>query len=131
MPKPTRITPAALRAAAGRQRIRTPYRYGNTVCARTEHWDAVIVRRQQAAIKWRIRLADLMDAKGVTEIRASTVRVVEGTSSRCRAVTLTGYTYTDGSVFVYRHGTKLYTPDQFRQVFEGFRLLVEFGIPVL
>lgn len=131
MPKPTRITPAALRAAADRQRIRTPYRYGNTVCARTEHWDAVIVRRQQAAIQWRTRLADIMDAEGVAELRASVVRVVEGTSSRCRPVTLTGYARTDGSAFMYRHGKQLYTPAHFRRVFGDFRLLVEFGIPVL
>ncbi len=123
MPKPTRITPAALRAAADRQRIGTPYRFGNTVCARTEHWDAVIVRRQQAAINWRTRLADLMDADGVTELRASTLRLSERPVFRSPVVTVTAYAYADGSVFLYRHGTQMYSPAHFRRVFDGFHYL--------
>lgn len=123
MPKPTRITPAALRAAADRQRIGTPYRYGNTVCARTEHWDAVIVRRQQAAIHWRTRLADLMDADGVTELWISTVRIIERPSFRCRAITVTVYAYADGSVFLYRYGSQLYSPVHFRRIFGGYHYI--------
>jgi hypothetical protein len=128
MTKPTRITPAALRAAADRQRIGTPYRFGNTVCARTEHWDAVIVRRQQAAIDWRTRLADLMDADGVTELRASTVRIIERPSFRCRATTVTVYAYADGSVFLYRHGTQMYSPAHFRRIFDGYHYIREDAI---
>ena len=123
MPKPTRVSPASLRAAADRQRIGTPYRYGNTVCARTEHWDAVIVRRQQSAIQWRTALADRMDAAGVTELHASTVRLAERPVFRSPVVTVTAYAYADGSVFLYRHGSRFYSPAHFRRLFDGFHYL--------
>lgn len=127
MSKPNRITPAALRAAADRQRIKTPYRFGNTVCARTEHWDAVIVRRQQAAINWRTRLADLMDADGVTELHASTVRIVERPSFLCRAITVTVYAHADGSAFLYRHGSRLYSTAAFERDFGDYHTITPSG----
>ena len=127
MPKPTRITPAALRAAADRQRIGTPYRFGYTVCARTEHWDAVIVRRQQAAIKWRTRLAELMDADGVTELRAATIRIVSRPSFRCRVLTVTVYSYADGSVFMYRRDARLFSPAEFNRAFGDYRTITPSG----
>jgi hypothetical protein len=114
MPK---ITPAALRTAAAKQRVHAPYRFGNTVCARTDHWDAVIVRRQQNARRWRETLADWMDSDGVTELRVSTIRIIERPSFRCRPITLTVYAYTDGSPYLYRRGTQFYSPAAFGKAF--------------
>lgn len=114
MPK---ITPAALRTAAAKQRVHAPYRDGIRVCARTDHWDAVIVRRQQNAQRWREYLAERMEADGVTELRVSTIRIVERPSFRCRPFTVTVYAYTDGSVFLYRRGTQFYSPAQFGRAF--------------
>ncbi len=133
MPKPNRITPAALRAAADRQRIGTPYRFGYTVCERTRHWDAVIVRRQQAAIHWRTRLAELMDADGVTELRASTLRLAERPSLHCPTFTVTVYAYADGSVYLYRHGNRLTSPATFHARYADFYTVTpdgQFGYPL-
>lgn len=114
MPK---INPAALRTAAAKQRVRKPSRDGYTVCARTDHWDGVILRRQLHAQRWRENLADWMDDDGVTELHVSTIRIVERPSFRCRPITLTVYAYTDGSPYLYRHGTRFYSPAAFGRAF--------------
>ena len=124
---PTKITPAALRSAADKQRVETPYRFGNTVCARTEHWDAVIIRRQLKAKEWREDLAERMDSAGVTELRASTIRIVERPSFRCRPITVTVYTYADGSVFLYRIRTRFHSREGFRRLFGEYYTLSPSG----
>lgn len=122
MPK---ITPAALRTAAAKQRVHAPHRDGITVCARTDHWDAVIVRRQQNAQKWRETLADRMEADGVGHLNVSTIRIVERASFRCRPITVTVYTYTDGSVFLYRAGTQFYSREGFQRFFDGYHYVID------
>jgi hypothetical protein len=124
---PTTITAAALRTAADKQRVKTPRRFGNTINARTEHWDAVIVRRQQNAQRWRENLADWMVSDGVTELRASTFRLIERPSFRCRPITVTIYAYTDGSPYLYRIGTQFYGPVQFRRQFGEYYTLSPSG----
>jgi hypothetical protein len=66
-----------------------------------------------------------MDSDGVTELRASTIRIVERPSFRCRPVTVTVYTYTDGSVFLYRRGTDFYSPKGFRRFFDGYHYVID------
>jgi hypothetical protein len=121
------ITPTSLRTAAAKQRVRAPRRFGNTVCARTDHWDAVIVRRQQNAQRWREILANWMDDDGVTELRVSTIRIIERPSFRCRPITLTVYAYTDGSPYLYRRGTDFYSPAGFGKSFGDYYTLTPSG----
>jgi hypothetical protein len=133
MPKPIRISPASLRSAASRQRVAKPHRFGNTVCQRTIHWDSVIVRRQQAAIQWREELAARMEADGVTELRASTLRLAERPSLHCPTFTVTVYAYADGSVYLYRHGNRLTSPATFRARYADFYTVTpdgQFGYPL-
>jgi hypothetical protein len=124
---PTKITPAALRTAAAKQRLGKPKRDGWSVCERTRHWDAVIFRRQFLAQTWRTHLAGSMEMDGVTELRASTFRLIERQSFRCRPITVTIYAYTDGSPYLYRIGPQFYGPVQFRKQFGEYYTLTRAG----
>jgi hypothetical protein len=121
------ITPASLRTAAASQRVSKPLRDGYTVCDRTRHWDAVIVRRQLRAQEWRTFLADCMVRDGVTELRTSTFRLIERPSYRCRPVSVTVYAYTDGSPYRYRRGAQFYTPSQFANQFGDYHTISPSG----
>jgi len=121
------VTATALRAAAAKQRVQAPYRYGYTVNAQTEHWDAVIVRRQLRAKEWRTYLADCMDQDGVTELHASTIRLIERPSHRCRSFVVTVYAYADGSPYRYRRGARFYTPSQFANQFGDYHTIYPSG----
>jgi hypothetical protein len=121
------VTATALRTAAAKQRVETPYRYGYTVNAQTDHWDAVIVRRQLRAKEWRTFLADCMDQDGVTELHTSTIRLIERPSFRCRSFAVTVYAYADGSPYRYRRGAQFYTPSQFAKVFEDYHAISPSG----
>lgn len=97
----TKITPAALRSEAAKQRVAKPSRFGiHYSWFNADNLDGAIIERQQAAKRWRTDLADAMDADGVTSLRAAT-RWVKSRWSRdsFRAIV---YLHADGSVFRYR-----------------------------
>ena len=99
----TKITPAALRSAAAKQKVGKPLRYGiHYSWFNADNLDNAIVARQQAAKRWRTDLADDMDANGVTSLRAETRWVGSRWGGSFRA---TVYLHADGSVFRYRRVT--------------------------
>lgn len=97
----TKITPAALRTAADKQKVGKPMRFGiHYSWFNADNLDNAILDRQQAAKRWRTELADAMDANGVTLLRAET-RWVRSRWSRESFRTIV-YLHADGSVFRYR-----------------------------
>lgn len=97
----TKITPAALRSAAAKQKVGKPSRFGiHYSWFNADNLDAAIVARQQAAQRWRTDLADDMDANGVTSLRAET-RWVKSRWSHTPQRHIV-FVHTDGSVFRFR-----------------------------
>ena len=100
----TKITPAALRSAATKQRVSKPMRFGiHYSWFNADNLDGAIIERQEAAKRWRTELADAMDAAGVASLRAKTLWVRSRWSrDSFRAIV---YLLADGSVFRYRRVT--------------------------
>jgi hypothetical protein len=68
-----------------------------------------------------------MEMDGVTELRASTIRLMAFPSYRCRLTTVTVYACTDGSPYLYRIGSRFYAPMQFNNQYGDYYTLTRAG----